>query len=138
MHGTKTLRKKTAVLLLIMVLFGSMGDILLSKGMKQFGAINVTSARSLAAGSVHTITNGTIWLGIGSLLLYFVCYLLVLSWADYSFVQPASSAAYGVVALLGYLLLGEAISPLHLCGIAMICAGVFVVGRTPTRTTEKA
>ena len=45
MHGTKALRKKTAVLLLIMVLFGSTGDILLSKGMKQFGAINVTSAR---------------------------------------------------------------------------------------------
>jgi hypothetical protein len=40
------------------------------------------------------------WLGITSLTTFFVAYMVV-SWADYSFVQPASSLAYGVVALLG-------------------------------------
>jgi drug/metabolite transporter (DMT)-like permease len=61
--------------------------------------------------------------------------MLVLTWADYSYVQPASSVAYAVVALLGYLILGEAISPLRWLGIAVICVGVFVVGRTDPRTT---
>jgi drug/metabolite transporter (DMT)-like permease len=55
---------------------------------------------------------------------------LVLSWADYSFVQPASSIAYGVSALLGYFMLGEPVSPLHWTGIAIICLGVFVVGQS--------
>ncbi|HEY6332378.1 MAG TPA: hypothetical protein VI756_23840 [Blastocatellia bacterium] len=45
--------------------------------------------------------------------------------------------AYGVVALLGYLMLGESISLTRWLGIAVICLGVFVVGRTPPRTTEK-
>ena len=36
--------------------------------------------------------------------------MLVLSWADYSYVQPASSVAYGVVALLGYSVLRETVT----------------------------
>jgi len=136
MHGTKSLRTKTTVLLLIMVLFGSMGDILLSKGMKQFGAIDVTSTHSLAAGFIYTISNGTIWLGIGCLLFYFVCYLLVLSWADYSFVLPALASCYVTVALLGHFLLHEVVPPARWAGIAIICLGVALVGRTAPRTTQ--
>jgi len=74
-----------------------------------------------------------IWLGILSLITFFVAYMLVLSWADYSFVQPVSSVAYGVVALLGWLVLGEKVSALRWAGIAVICLGVFVVSRTGAR-----
>jgi drug/metabolite transporter (DMT)-like permease len=77
-----------------------------------------------------------IWLGILSLITFFVAYMLVLSWADYSFVQPVSSVAYGVVALLGWLVLGEKVSLLRWAGIAVICLGVFVVSRTGAQTTK--
>ena len=60
----------------------------------------------------------------------FLANILVLSWADYSFVQPASSIAYGISALLGYFMLGEPVSPLRWTGIAIICLGVFVVGQS--------
>ena len=80
--------------------------------------------------------SGSVWLWIASLIAFFVAYMLALSLADYSFVQPASSLAYGVVAVLGHLMLGEQISPLRWAGIAVICVGVFVVGRTGLRTTE--
>ena len=66
-----------------------------------------------------------------------VAYTLVLSWADYSFVQPASSIAYGIVALLGYVVLGEVITPTRWIGVLIICLGVFIVGHTPPRTTEQ-
>ena len=79
-----------------------------------------------------------IWAGICSLLAFFVSYMLVLSWADYSFVQPASAVGYGVVALLGFLLLGEHVSPLRWAGVLTICLGVVLVGHTPPRTTEPA
>jgi drug/metabolite transporter (DMT)-like permease len=62
--------------------------------------------------------------------------MLILSWADFSYVQPASSVAYLVVALLGYFYLGERVSRLHWAGVAVICLGVLVVGNTPPRTTE--
>jgi len=39
--------------------------------------------------------------------------------------------------VLGHLMLGERISPLRWAGIAVICLGVFVVGRTHPRTTER-
>jgi drug/metabolite transporter (DMT)-like permease len=79
---------------------------------------------------------GSIWLGVASLLTFFIANILVLSWADYSFVQPASSLAYGVVALLSVFVLGERVSPLRWTGIAIISLGVFIVGRTNPRTTE--
>jgi drug/metabolite transporter (DMT)-like permease len=84
----------------------------------------------------HVFVTPTIWLGIASLLAFFVADLLVLSWADYSFVQPASAMAYGVVAFLSMLLLGETVTPLRWLGIVIICLGVFIVGRTHPRTTQ--
>ena len=66
-------------------------------------------------------SSGYIWLGVASLLTFFIAYMLVLTWADYSYVQPASSFSYAMVALLGYLLLGEVVSLQRWFGIAMIC-----------------
>jgi drug/metabolite transporter (DMT)-like permease len=75
-------------------------------------------------------------LGSPLCLLSFLANVLVLSWADYSFVQPASSMAYGVAALLGYFMLGEPVSPLRWVGIVIICLGVLVVGQTSPRSPE--
>jgi drug/metabolite transporter (DMT)-like permease len=103
---------------------------------------NVGSARNWAPREILQILericgSGYIWLGIASLLTFFVAYMLVLTWADYSYVQPSSSLAYAVTGGLSYLLLGETITPLRWLGIAVICVGVFVVGHTPPRTTER-
>src|SRR3989441_10547779 len=103
----------------------------------------VGSAKNWAPGDIYrifisTMTSGYIWLGIACLLAFFVAYMLVLTWADYSYVQPASAFSYAVVAVLSYFLLEEVVPPLRWAGIAVICIGVFVVGHTPPRTTEKA
>ncbi len=136
MTSSGTLRTKTYVLLCLMVLFGSVGNVLLSKGMKQIGEVSNWSAGALAGLFVRALSSGTIWLGIFCLLLFFIFYLLVLSWADYSYVLPASAIAYALVPLMGYTLLGEAVTPVHWTGVAFICLGVVLVGRTPPRTTE--
>lgn len=126
---------KTYFLILIIVVFAPLGNVLLAKGMKSVGPATHWAPTDLWSIFMHIISSGYIWLGIASLLTFFVAYMLVLTWADYSYVQPASSASYAMVALLGYLLLGEMISPLRWCGIAMICLGVLVVGHTHPRTT---
>jgi drug/metabolite transporter (DMT)-like permease len=71
------------------------------------------------------------------LLAFFISYTLLLSWADFSFVQPASSLSYVIVALLGHFFLREYVSPLRWMGIALLCLGVLIVGNTPPRTTER-
>ena len=135
MSPNRTLRARTYALIVLMVLFSSVGDVLLSKGMKQIGAVSLASRASLATAFVRTVTSGTIWLGITGLLLFFVCYLVVLSWADYSFVLPASASGYAIVPLLGYVLLGEVVPSTRWLGVVCICLGVLLVGRTPPRTT---
>jgi drug/metabolite transporter (DMT)-like permease len=133
----KHLHLKTYLLIAVMVIAGPLGNVLLGKGMKHVGEIAIWHPSQLLHTGLNIFTSGSIWLGIASLITFFVAYMLVLSLADYSFVQPASSLAYGMVALLGYLMLGERVSPLRWAGIAVICLGVFVVGRTSPRTTEQ-
>jgi uncharacterized membrane protein len=92
------------------VLFGSVGNTILSKGMKDAGDLDLSHIVSLGAAAVHVLTSGTIWLGIALMLLFMVCHMLVLSWADYSFVMPFSAIAYALVPLLAYLFLHEQVS----------------------------
>jgi drug/metabolite transporter (DMT)-like permease len=130
------LRLKTYLLISLMVIFGPLGDVLLSKGMKQVGPLSSWALPDIVRFFEVTFASSTVWMGIASLFSFFIAYMLVLSWADFSYVQPASSGAYGVVALLGYLMLRETITPTRWAGIATICLGVFIVGHTPLKTTE--
>ena len=118
-----------------MIIAGPLGNVMLGRGMKQFGKLPMWPPSQLIHAGLRIFTTGAIWLGIASLLTFFLAYMLALSWADYSFVQPASSLAYGVVALLGYWMLHEKVTALRWAGIAVICLGVFVVGWTNPRTT---
>jgi drug/metabolite transporter (DMT)-like permease len=104
--------------------------------MKGIGAVPDRSPAALLRVLGQILTSNAIWLGVVSLIAFFVASLLVLSWADYSYVQPASSFAYVVVALLGHLVLHETVTPTRWLGVLIICLGVFVVGQTPPRTTE--
>jgi drug/metabolite transporter (DMT)-like permease len=138
MKSSASLHFKTYLLILLMVIFGPLGNVLLGKGMKRIGAVSLgTPAEALDVLS-RVLTSGTIWLGIGSLITFFVAYMLVLSWADYSYVQPASAVAYGMVALLAHFMLREVVTPLRWLGVLVICLGVLVVGHTPPRTTESS
>jgi uncharacterized membrane protein len=122
---------KTYILLAPIVLFASTGNVLLGKGMKQIGEIP-WSISALGGLFVRTFINGWVWLGIGSLLLFLVSFMVVLSWADYSFVMPASAASYAVATLMSHWLLGELVTPQRWVGVALICLGVALVTRTPS------
>ncbi len=136
MRSHKVLKIKTYVCLFLMVLLGSVGNTLLSKGMKEIGELDLSHVASIEAGAIQILSSGTVWLGVACMLLFFLCHMLVLSWADYSFVMPFSAVAYALVPLLGYLFLGERVAPARWAGIAVIFAGVVLVSRTPARTTE--
>jgi drug/metabolite transporter (DMT)-like permease len=131
------LRAKTTIMVPLIVLFGSTGNILLSRGMKQLGAVRVASAMDLVRLFVGIFSSGWIWMGIGALLLYLGCFMVVLSWADYSYVSPSSAAIYAVVPLVGHFLLGEKVAPLHWVGILIICVGVGLVRHTAPSTTRQ-
>ena len=124
-------------MLLVIIVASPLGNVMLGKGMKHAGTLAIWPPHALLQTGLHIFSTPAIWLGVGSLIAFFISYMLVLSWADYSFVQPAASLGYGVTALLSWLILGEDVTPLRWLGIAIICLGVFVVGRTHPNTTAQ-
>lgn len=136
MNSGGALRLKTYVLICAMLVFGPLGDVLLGKAMKKVPPMSSWAPSSVLQFFGRAFTSPTAWLGIGSLTFFFIAYLLVLSWADYSYVQPASALSYGVIALLAMIALDEKITLIRWGGVLLICLGVFAVGHTAPRTTE--
>src|ERR1700736_3125539 len=129
------LRIKTLVMVLAMVVCANVGDLMLKRGMTQIGAVSLN-----AVGLEHafrlTVTNGTIWIGIVFLTGFMLCYMTVLSWADYSYVMPAGAFGYALLTFLAVIFLHESVSPRRWIGVALICVGVLLVGQTKPRTSE--
>ena len=111
-------------------MFSTVGDSLLARGMKELGNV---SLRNLP-GLLLAILNPWVALGILFLLLFFSCYMSALSWADLTYVLPATSLAYVLVALIGHFRLHEAISTTRWIGIALIASGVGFVAAGPSVT----
>jgi drug/metabolite transporter (DMT)-like permease len=84
------------------------------------------------------MSSRTIWLAILFLIGFMLSNMTVLSWADYSYVMPASAIGYVAVTFVGMTLLGESVSPRRWTGIAIICVGVFLVGQTKPSTSAVA
>lgn len=136
MAAKRGVRAKTFSLVVMMVLCSSLGDIFLKLGMKKIGSVNL-APEALGTTFRATVTSGMIWLGILCLLASFVIYLMVLSWADYSYIMPSTTFGYAVVALFGVLILRENVTVSRWIGIIIICCGVGLVSRTEPRTTKR-
>ena len=108
-----------------------LGDASLSRGMRSLPPISPAHPVSLI-GAVFT---PWIALGIALLIGYFASYLTALSWADLTFVMPATALGNVFVALLAHYWLREDISWMRWMGIAMITIGVAFVAHGPANTT---
>jgi uncharacterized membrane protein len=131
------LRIKTLVMVLAMVVCANTGDLLLKRGMTDIGVVEF-SGSGLAHFFRLTVANPIIWLGILFLLGFMICYMTVLSWADYSYVMPAGAFGYALLTFLAVIFLHENVSPRRWVGVILICIGVMLVGQTKPRTTEVA
>ena len=113
-------------------IFSTAGDSLLARGMKDLGNVYV-SLHNLST-LLLAVLNPWVAAGILLLLAFFSCYMSALSWADLTYVLPATSLAYVLVALVGHFRLHEEISPTRWLGIALIAAGVGFVAGGPSLT----
>ncbi len=122
-------------LILIFIMLGaSVGDALLSRGMREVGPISIHHLMLL----FHALLNPWVLGGITVLISFMGGYLTALSWADLTFVQPATAFGNVVTAMIGKLWLHEAITPMRWLGIACIVIGVGFVANGPSRTEHLA
>src|ERR1700674_6036765 len=110
--------------------FAASGDSMLSHGMKQTGSISLNHLQSV----IFAILNPWVAVGILLLLAFFATYMTALSWADLTYVLPATSLGYVLLALVARFLLHEHVSPLRWLGIALITGGVGFIAGGPELT----
>jgi drug/metabolite transporter (DMT)-like permease len=112
------------------MLFGSIGDSLLSLGMKQIGSVSLQHLSSV----ILAVLNPWVALGILFLLGFLASYMMSLSWADLTYVLPATSLGYVVLALIARFCLHEQVTLTRWLGICLISLGVGFVTRGPALT----
>jgi len=112
--------------------FAAAGDTMLSHGMKQTGSISLHHLQ----GVILAVLNPWVAVGILLLLAFFASYMNALSWADLTYVLPATSLGYVLLALVARFALHEQVSPLRWLGIALISGGVGFVAGGPALTSH--
>ena len=122
------------LVLFAVVIFGAGGDVCLGRGMKDFGAVTSANWNQLFA----SLWNPWVLAGIGLLLMFLCSYLTALSWADLTYVLPATALGYVLMALLGKFFLHENVTLWRWLGIALITAGVGFVAGGPALTPAAA
>ena len=113
--------------------FSAAGDSLLARGMKDLGNVSLHNLSSL----ILAILDPWVASGIVLLLAFFASYMAALSWADLTYVLPASSLGYVLVAAVARFAFHETISPTRWLGIALISAGVGFVAAGPSLTHRR-
>jgi len=108
-----------------------LGDACLAHGMKQIPPISLQHPLPL----IMAVFTPWVALGIAFLIGFFASYLTALSWADLTFVLPATALGYVFMALLGHFWLMEEISAQRWLGIALITVGAAFVAHGPANTT---
>jgi len=111
-------------------LFAAAGDSMLARGMKQVGSIAPHHLSQI----LLTVLNPTVAAGILLLLCFFACYMNALSWADLTYVMPATSVSYIMLTLIARFLLHESVSVTRWAGVLLISAGVGFVTQGPALT----
>jgi drug/metabolite transporter (DMT)-like permease len=111
-----------------------LGDTCLSRGMTGMPDITLAHPATLIA----AVFTPWIALGIALLIGFFASYLTALSWADLTFVLPATAFGNVIVALFARFFLHEAISLERWAGIVLITVGVGFVAQGPSLTERPA
>jgi drug/metabolite transporter (DMT)-like permease len=107
-----------------------LGDTCLSRGMTAMPAISLAHPGSLIAAVF------TPWIAVGIALLigFFASYLTALSWADLTYVLPATAFGNMIVVVLSRFWLHETISWQRWLGVILITIGVGFVAQGPSLT----
>jgi drug/metabolite transporter (DMT)-like permease len=119
-------------ILIAVMVTASFGDALLRRGMSQVGEVHLSHPALL----LHALLNLNVLAGIVLLIGFFASYMNALSWADLTFVMPATAFGNVLIALLGRFWLHEHLSLSRWVGILLVTCAVGFVANGPARTED--
>jgi len=117
----------TAFMVLVIVVTNAAGDIFITKGMKRVGEIEDFRPARILGVLKQVLACRDFLLGVFFLALSFFSFLAVLSWADMSFVVPATSLVYVVTLVGARFMLHERIDGMRWAGTLIVCVGVALI-----------
>jgi uncharacterized membrane protein len=121
---------KTRIFTALVVLSNVLGNFSLTWGMRRVGRLLTLSPWPY----IEALFNPWVAVGVSLLIVWLISQMTLLSWADLSYVLPVTAIGYVLVALVGKFFLHEEITLGRWLGIALITAGVALVGRTAPRS----
>jgi len=121
----------TTLLIALVVLGGSIGDVLITRGMKQLGEIHTLRMRELLRIAKQAVTNGNFLAGLLCMAVSYFSFLGALARADLSLVLPATSISFVMTTVGAKVFLKERINALRWVGILLVCLGVALISIPP-------
>jgi bacterial/archaeal transporter family protein len=117
----------TGFMVLMIVVSNAAGDVLITRGMKEIGDISAVSPLQFLRVVKSILCNRNFLGGVFCLAISFFSFLIVLSWADLSFVVPATAIFYVVSILGAKFVLKENINSMRWAGTLLVGIGVALV-----------
>jgi bacterial/archaeal transporter family protein len=108
----------------VIVLTDAAGDICVTRGMKQVGAIHKVRLREVLRLVRRACRTPVLGLGIFCSACSFFLFLWILSWTDLSFAVPATALIYVFSTLGARFILHEKVTRARWAGSLLICLGV--------------
>ena len=112
-------------LIFISVLFSSVGQILLRKGMQNQQLVEGDMICNVLSCLLKPSILGALFLYIASLIIWMV----VLSRTEVSFAYPFSSLGFVFVLIASVMFLGETLHIARIIGVLLVCIGVFIIAK---------
>jgi drug/metabolite transporter (DMT)-like permease len=111
------------------VLFSSVGDVFLAKGMSSIGDLSELRRRDgLGAVMKAVFRNGYFLLGVLGMALAYFSMLAALSWTDLSLAAPATaSLTFVLTAILAKIFLKENVDKRRWIAVVLVCVGVVLL-----------
>ena len=115
---------RTVLTLAVLSLCGALGDVCLAQGMHQVGALPALRLRALFVLGGAMARTRAVWVGVLCLIVNFVTLVVAFSWAEVSFIVPATALHFVLATFGAKWLLHERISGLRWCGTILVGLGV--------------
>lgn len=117
----------TALMIALVVLGSSVGDVLITRGMKEVGEISTLQPGALVQIAKRTLSNKYFLGGVFFMAVSYFSFLAALSLADLSLVVPATSIAFVIKTIGAKFFLKEKINLVRWVGILLVCVGVALI-----------
>ena len=117
----------TILLVAVIVLCFSFGDLALKHGMKTLGSIESVRPRALLQGIGSAMGSPFILAGAGLQIAAFLTFLVALSRDDLSYVFPLTATSDILTTLAARYLLHERVTRLRWTGVVLVTTGIALI-----------